>query len=55
MCQRTTSISTCSFCFSPGRSMDGVLTDADCESIYPVVYASNRALASAAGEFLYWK
>ncbi|XP_040118455.1 cohesin subunit SA-3 isoform X1 [Oryx dammah] len=37
------------------RSMDGVLTDADCESIYPVVYASNRALASAAGEFLYWK
>ncbi|XP_025131264.3 cohesin subunit SA-3 isoform X8 [Bubalus bubalis] len=37
------------------KSMDGVLTDADCESIYPVVYASNRALASAAGEFLYWK
>lgn len=35
--------------------MEGVLTDADCESIYPVVYASNRALASAAGEFLYWK
>ncbi|XP_037362874.1 cohesin subunit SA-3 isoform X3 [Talpa occidentalis] len=37
------------------RNMEGVLTDADCESIYPVVYASNRALASAAGEFLYWK
>uniref|UniRef100_A0A8B7VKK1 Cohesin subunit SA n=1 Tax=Castor canadensis TaxID=51338 RepID=A0A8B7VKK1_CASCN len=37
------------------KNMDGVLTDADCESVYPVVYASNRALASAAGEFLYWK
>ncbi|KAI5128138.1 Cohesin Subunit Sa-3 [Manis pentadactyla] len=37
------------------KNMEGVLTDADCESIYPVVYASNRALASAAGEFLYWK
>ncbi|XP_060029377.1 cohesin subunit SA-3 [Erinaceus europaeus] len=37
------------------KNMDGVLTAADCESIYPVVYASNRALASAAGEFLYWK
>ncbi|KAF6127474.1 stromal antigen 3 [Phyllostomus discolor] len=37
------------------RNMEGVLTDADCESIYPVVYASHRALASAAGEFLYWK
>ncbi|XP_077879914.1 cohesin subunit SA-3 isoform X1 [Ictidomys tridecemlineatus] len=37
------------------KNMEGVLTSADCESIYPVVYASNRALASAAGEFLYWK
>ncbi|XP_073890623.1 cohesin subunit SA-3 isoform X5 [Macaca fascicularis] len=37
------------------KNMEGVLTDADCESIYPVVYASNRGLASAAGEFLYWK
>nr|KAF6356138.1 stromal antigen 3 [Myotis myotis] len=37
------------------KNMEGVLTDADCESIYPVVYASNRALACAAGEFLYWK
>ncbi|XP_040829639.1 cohesin subunit SA-3 [Ochotona curzoniae] len=37
------------------KNMEGILTDTDCESIYPVVYASNRALASAAGEFLYWK
>ncbi|XP_025234586.1 cohesin subunit SA-3 isoform X3 [Theropithecus gelada] len=37
------------------KNMEGVLTDADCESIYPIVYASNRGLASAAGEFLYWK
>ncbi|XP_045397367.1 cohesin subunit SA-3 [Lemur catta] len=37
------------------KNMEGMLTDPDCESIYPVVYASNRALASAAGEFLYWK
>uniref|UniRef100_A0A8D2DXD9 Cohesin subunit SA n=1 Tax=Sciurus vulgaris TaxID=55149 RepID=A0A8D2DXD9_SCIVU len=37
------------------KNMEGVLTTADCESIYPVVYASNRSLASAAGEFLYWK
>ncbi|XP_006896645.1 PREDICTED: cohesin subunit SA-3 [Elephantulus edwardii] len=37
------------------QNMEGVLTDTDCESIYPVVYASSRALASAAGEFLYWK
>lgn len=49
------SLFTHSFCFSVGRNMEGVLTDADCESIYPVVYASNRGLASAAGEFLYWK
>ncbi|KAK2493589.1 hypothetical protein MC885_016152, partial [Smutsia gigantea] len=37
------------------KNMEGVLTDEDCESIYPVVYTTNRALASAAGEFLYWK
>ncbi|XP_055148523.1 cohesin subunit SA-3 isoform X5 [Symphalangus syndactylus] len=37
------------------KNMEGVLTDADCESVYPVVYACNRGLASAAGEFLYWK
>ncbi|XP_013364942.1 PREDICTED: cohesin subunit SA-3 isoform X2 [Chinchilla lanigera] len=37
------------------KNMEGVLTSADCESIYPVVYASHRALAAAAGEFLYWK
>nr|XP_023420932.1 LOW QUALITY PROTEIN: cohesin subunit SA-3 [Cavia porcellus] len=37
------------------KNMEGVLTSTDCESIYPVVYASNRALAAAAGEFLYWK
>ncbi|XP_058299395.1 cohesin subunit SA-3 isoform X7 [Hylobates moloch] len=37
------------------KNMEGVLTNADCESVYPVVYASNRGLASAAGEFLYWK
>uniref|UniRef100_A0A8C8RSE0 Cohesin subunit SA n=1 Tax=Pelusios castaneus TaxID=367368 RepID=A0A8C8RSE0_9SAUR len=30
-----------------------MLTDEDCEAVYPVVYASNRALAAAAGEFLY--
>ncbi|XP_070086845.1 cohesin subunit SA-3 isoform X2 [Equus caballus] len=41
--------------FKSSLNMEGVLTDADCESVYPVVYASNRALASAAGEFLYWK
>uniref|UniRef100_A0A8C4MK77 Cohesin subunit SA n=1 Tax=Equus asinus asinus TaxID=83772 RepID=A0A8C4MK77_EQUAS len=29
------------------KNMEGVLTDGDCESVYPVVYASNRALASA--------
>ncbi|KAM4820558.1 cohesin subunit SA-3 isoform 2-T2 [Thomomys bottae] len=33
----------------------GVLTTADCEIIYPIVYASSRVLSSAAGEFLYWR
>ncbi|EHA98436.1 Cohesin subunit SA-3 [Heterocephalus glaber] len=37
------------------KNMEGVLTSADCESVYPVVYASHRPLAAAAGEFLYWK
>ncbi|XP_010607517.1 cohesin subunit SA-3 isoform X2 [Fukomys damarensis] len=37
------------------KNMEGMLTNADCESVYPVVYASHRALAAAAGEFLYWK
>ncbi|XP_048352683.1 cohesin subunit SA-3 [Sphaerodactylus townsendi] len=32
-----------------------VLTDADCEGIFPLVYASSRPLAVAAGEFLYKK
>uniref|UniRef100_A0A8C3F4V1 Cohesin subunit SA n=1 Tax=Chrysemys picta bellii TaxID=8478 RepID=A0A8C3F4V1_CHRPI len=37
------------------RNMEEMLTDEDCEAVYPVVYASNRALAAAAGEFLYKK
>ncbi|XP_042542659.1 cohesin subunit SA-3 [Dipodomys spectabilis] len=37
------------------KNTEGVLTNADCEIIYPIVYASNRVLSSAAGEFLYWK
>ncbi|KAG6922190.1 stromal antigen 3 [Chelydra serpentina] len=37
------------------QSMEEMLTDEDCEAVYPVVYASNRALAAAAGEFLYRK
>ncbi|XP_043359588.1 cohesin subunit SA-3 isoform X5 [Dermochelys coriacea] len=37
------------------QNMEEMLTDEDCEAIYPVVYASNRALAAAAGEFLYRK
>ncbi|XP_028910877.1 cohesin subunit SA-3, partial [Ornithorhynchus anatinus] len=37
------------------ENMEGVLTEANCERVYPVVYASNRALASAAGRFLYRK
>uniref|UniRef100_A0A8B9S3B5 Cohesin subunit SCC3/SA HEAT-repeats domain-containing protein n=1 Tax=Apteryx owenii TaxID=8824 RepID=A0A8B9S3B5_APTOW len=38
---------------------DEALTDEDCRSVYPLVYVSNRALAAAAGQFLYgrpaWK
>ncbi|KAL1765233.1 cohesin subunit SA-3 isoform X1, partial [Sigmodon hispidus] len=37
------------------KNMDGVLTNADCEKIYSIVYISNRAMASSAGEFVYWK
>ncbi|XP_053861628.1 cohesin subunit SA-3 [Malaclemys terrapin pileata] len=37
------------------QNMEEMLTDEDCEAVYPVVYASNRALAAAAGEFLYKK
>ncbi|KAF7235804.1 Cohesin subunit SA-3 [Varanus komodoensis] len=35
------------------RNMDEVLTDSDCESVFPLVYASSRPLAAAAGEFLF--
>ncbi|XP_042317788.1 cohesin subunit SA-3 isoform X2 [Sceloporus undulatus] len=37
------------------QNMEDVLTDSDCESIFPLVYASSRPLAAAAGEFLYRK
>lgn len=37
------------------RNMEDVLTEEDCQGIYPVVFASHRALATAAGEFLYRK
>ncbi|XP_074838987.1 cohesin subunit SA-3 [Carettochelys insculpta] len=37
------------------QNMEEMLTDEDCEAIYPVVYAANRPLAAAAGEFLYRK
>ncbi|XP_015263910.1 PREDICTED: cohesin subunit SA-3 [Gekko japonicus] len=37
------------------QNMEDVLTDSDCESIFPLVYASSRPLAVAAGEFLYKK
>ncbi|XP_051031599.1 LOW QUALITY PROTEIN: cohesin subunit SA-3-like, partial [Phodopus roborovskii] len=37
------------------KNMEGVLTNADCEKIYSIVYISNRAMASSAGEFVYWK
>ncbi|KAF1550998.1 Cohesin subunit SA-3, partial [Eudyptula minor] len=35
------------------ENMEEVLTEEDCQSVYPVVYVSSRALASAAGLFLY--
>nr|XP_033780327.1 cohesin subunit SA-3 isoform X2 [Geotrypetes seraphini] len=37
------------------QNMEEVLSVEDCESIYPLVYASCRAVASAAGQFLYLK
>ncbi|XP_067323235.1 cohesin subunit SA-3 [Anolis sagrei] len=37
------------------QNMEDVLTDSDCESVFPLVYASGRPLAAAAGEFLYRK
>ncbi|XP_025066885.1 cohesin subunit SA-3 [Alligator sinensis] len=37
------------------QNMEDVLTEEDCQGIYPVVFASHRALAAAAGEFLYRK
>ncbi|NXQ86876.1 STAG3 protein, partial [Nyctibius grandis] len=35
------------------ENMEEALTEDDCQSVYPVVYVSSRALASAAGLFLY--
>ena len=35
------------------RNMEEALTEEDCQSVYPVVYVSSRALASAAGLFVY--
>ncbi|XP_032940131.1 cohesin subunit SA-3-like [Catharus ustulatus] len=35
------------------RNMEEVLSDEDCQNIFPVVFVSNRALATAAGEFLF--
>ncbi|KAF1516199.1 Cohesin subunit SA-3, partial [Eudyptes sclateri] len=35
------------------ENMEEVLTEEDCQSVYPAVYVSSRALASAAGLFLY--
>ncbi|XP_061207839.1 cohesin subunit SA-3-like [Neopsephotus bourkii] len=35
------------------ENMEEALTDEDCQSVYPVVFASNRPLATAAGIFLY--
>ncbi|XP_074936267.1 cohesin subunit SA-3 isoform X7 [Phalacrocorax aristotelis] len=35
------------------ENMEEALTEEDCQSVYPVVYVSSRALASSAGLFLY--
>ncbi|XP_030341461.1 cohesin subunit SA-3 [Strigops habroptila] len=35
------------------ENMEEALTDEDCQSVYPVVFVSNRPLAAAAGIFLY--
>ncbi|KAJ7332324.1 hypothetical protein JRQ81_014504 [Phrynocephalus forsythii] len=37
------------------QNMGDVLTDSDCENVFPLVFASGRPLATAAGEFLYKK
>ncbi|XP_029436046.1 cohesin subunit SA-3 [Rhinatrema bivittatum] len=37
------------------QNMEEVLSVEDCENVYPLVYASSRPVASAAGEFLYLK
>ncbi|XP_073407753.1 cohesin subunit SA-3 isoform X3 [Dendrobates tinctorius] len=35
------------------RNMENILSKEDCESVHPLVYTANRAVAAAAGEFLY--
>ncbi|NWH71651.1 STAG3 protein, partial [Piaya cayana] len=35
------------------ENMEEALTEEDCRSVYPMVYVSSRAMASAAGRFLY--
>ncbi|KAJ6655567.1 hypothetical protein lerEdw1_005038 [Lerista edwardsae] len=37
------------------QNAEDVLTDPDCERVLPLVYASSRPLAAAAGDFLYQK
>uniref|UniRef100_A0ABM5G4Q1 Cohesin subunit SA n=1 Tax=Pogona vitticeps TaxID=103695 RepID=A0ABM5G4Q1_9SAUR len=37
------------------QNMGDVLTDSDCENVFPLVFASSRPIAAAAGEFLYKK
>ncbi|KAG8131425.1 hypothetical protein E2320_009365, partial [Naja naja] len=37
------------------QNTDDALTDADCERVFPLVYASSRPVAAAAGGFLYRK
>ncbi|KAL1775822.1 cohesin subunit SA-3, partial [Sigmodon hispidus] len=42
-------------CVKALENKEGVLTNADCKKIYSIVYISNRAMASSAEEFVYWK
>ncbi|XP_069804743.1 cohesin subunit SA-3 [Dendropsophus ebraccatus] len=35
------------------RNMESALSTDDCETVYPLVYSANRAVATAAGEFVY--
>lgn len=35
------------------RNLEEVLSDEDCQNIFRVVFVSSRALASAAGKFLF--